>query len=77
MGPQGRIVVPAEFRRELGLGEGSTMTAITEGGRLILEPRSAVLERLRRRFSEVPRSVGLADELVADRQEETQQEDGT
>lgn len=76
MGPQGRIVVPAELRRELDLDEGSTMTATTEGGRLILEPRSVVLERVRRRFSKVPRSKGLADELVSDRREEARREDG-
>ena len=75
MGPQGRIVVPAELRRELGLDEGSTMTAMTEGGRLIFEPRSVVLGRLRQRFSEVPSSTHLADELVADRREESQRED--
>jgi len=60
----------------LGLDEGSTMTATTEGGRLILEPRSVVLQRLRRRFSGVPRSARLADELVADRRAETLREDG-
>ena len=76
MGPQGRIVVPAELRRQLGLDEGSTMTASTEGGRLILEPRSVVLRRLRSRFADVPPSTRLADELVKDRLEETQREDG-
>jgi AbrB family looped-hinge helix DNA binding protein len=76
MGPQGRIVVPAELRRRLGLDEGSTMAASTEGGRLILEPRSVVLKRLRSRFSDVPPSTRLADELVADRREEAQREDG-
>lgn len=76
MGPQGRIVVPAELRRRLGLHEGSTMAASAEGGRLILEPRSVVLKRLRGRFSDVPPSIRLADELVADRREEVQREDG-
>ena len=75
MGPQGRIVVPAELRRELGLDEGSTMTTTTEDGRLILEPRSVVLERIRRRFSAVPGSARLADELVADRRAEALRED--
>ena len=52
------------------------MTASTEGGRLILEPRSVVLRRLRSRFADVPPSTRLADELVKDRLEETQREDG-
>ncbi len=77
MGPQGRIVVPAELRRELGLDEGSTMTATTEGGRLVLEPRSIVLGRLRERFLGVPSPTDLADELVADRLEEAQRDGAT
>ncbi|MGZ5213802.1 MAG: AbrB/MazE/SpoVT family DNA-binding domain-containing protein [Actinomycetota bacterium] len=44
MGPQGRIVVPADIRRELGLDEGSTMAASAEDGRLVLEPRAVVSE---------------------------------
>jgi AbrB family looped-hinge helix DNA binding protein len=75
MGPQGRIVVPADLRRELGLNEGSTMAASAEEGRLILEPRSVVLERLRRRFSGMPGSMQLADELIMDRRDETRNED--
>jgi antitoxin PrlF len=66
MGPQGRLVVPVELRRELGLNEGSELAIRSDGRRLILEPRSEVLRRLRRRFSNV-RDVSLADELAADR----------
>jgi AbrB family looped-hinge helix DNA binding protein len=73
MGPQGRIVVPAELRRELGLDEGSTLNATTRGGRLILEPRSVVLDRMRRRFAEAPTS--LSRELLDDRREEANRED--
>lgn len=75
MGPQGRIVVPAELRRELGLDEGSTLNATTRGGRLILEPRSVVLERMRRRFAEAPTSTSLSRELLDDRREEAHRED--
>jgi AbrB family looped-hinge helix DNA binding protein len=75
MGPQGRIVVPAELRRELGLDEGSTLNATTRGGRLILEPRSVVLDRMRRRFAEAPRSTSLSRELIDDRESEAQRED--
>jgi AbrB family looped-hinge helix DNA binding protein len=66
LGPQGRLVVPAELRRELGLQEGAELAIRSDGRRLILEPRSEVLRRLRRRFSDV-RDVSLADELAADR----------
>ena len=75
MGPQGRIVVPAELRRELGLDEGSTLNATTRGGRLILEPRSMVLDRMRRRFAGTPRSTSLSRELIDDRRDEARRED--
>jgi AbrB family looped-hinge helix DNA binding protein len=75
MGPQGRIVVPAELRRELGLDEGSTLNATTRGGRLILEPRSVILDRMRRRFAGVPRSISLSRELIDDRKDEVRRED--
>jgi len=75
MGPQGRIVVPAELRRELGLDEGSTLSATTRNGRLILEPRGVVLERVRRRFAAVPTSASLSDELIRERADEARRED--
>jgi len=75
MGPQGRIVVPAELRRELGLDEGSTLNATTRDGRLILEPRSVVLDRMRQRFAATPRSTSMSRELIGDRRDEARQED--
>jgi AbrB family looped-hinge helix DNA binding protein len=75
MGPQGRIVVPAELRRELGLDEGSTLNATTRDGRLILEPRSVVLDRMRRRFAVAHRSTSLSRELIDDRRDEARRED--
>jgi len=75
LGPQGRLVVPVELRRELGLGEGSELAIRSDGRRLILEPRTEVLRRLRRRFADV--EVSLADELAADRSEEARRESET
>jgi AbrB family looped-hinge helix DNA binding protein len=74
MGPQGRIVVPAGLRRELGLDEGSTLALTADHGRLILEPRDEVLRRARARFAKVPAGVRLSDELIRDRAEEAQRE---
>jgi len=75
LGPQGRIVVPAELRRELDLEEGTELAIRSDGRRLILEPRREVLRRLRRRFADVD-DVSLAAELGADRAEEVRQEGG-
>lgn len=75
MGPQGRLVVPVGLRRQLGLDEGSELAIRSDGRRLILEPRSEVLRRLRRRFADV-RDVSLADELATDRHAEALRESG-
>jgi AbrB family looped-hinge helix DNA binding protein len=76
LGPQGRLVVPVELRRELGLEEGTEMAIRSDGRRLILEPRAEVLRCLLRRFAKVADGVSLADELAADRQEEARRESG-
>ena len=73
LGPQGRLVVPAELRRELDLPEGAELAIRSDGRRLILEPRREVLRRLRRRFADAG-DVSLADELAADRAEEVRRE---
>jgi AbrB family looped-hinge helix DNA binding protein len=76
LGAQGRLVVPAELREELGLGEGAELAIRSDGRRLILEPRSEVLRRLRRRFAAAG-DVSLAELLSADRDEEARREDGS
>ena len=75
LGPQGRLVVPVELRRELGLEDGSELAIRSDGRRLILEPRSEVLRRVRGRFAVVPSDVSLSDELLADRRAESARED--
>jgi antitoxin PrlF len=74
LGPQGRLVVPVELRRELGLEEGSELAIRSDGRRLIVEPRAEVLRRLRRRF-EVVDEVSLVEELSTDRDEEARREE--
>jgi bifunctional DNA-binding transcriptional regulator/antitoxin component of YhaV-PrlF toxin-antitoxin module len=67
-------VVPVELRRELGLEDGSELAIHSEGRRLILEPRSEVLRRVRGRFAVVSDDVSLSDELLADRRAESDRE---
>ena len=76
LGPQGRLVVPAKFRRELGLEEGTTLAVSSDGRRLILEPRREVLRRVRARYATLPRGTRLSAELIADRREEVRRETG-
>ena len=68
VGPKGRVVIPAEIRRELGIREGSELVAVVEGEAVVLIPRSAIKGRLRSIFAGVDTS--MRDELIAERRAE-------
>ena len=72
LGKQGRLVVPAPLRRELELEAGDELVARAEQGRLVFEPKAAVVERLRSRFRDVKGSI--AEELLRERREEAARE---
>ncbi len=76
VGPQGRIVIPAHIRRALRIGPGEELLIRVEDGRLVLETRERVLERVQSWFAQVPPEVSLADELIAERREEARREAG-
>lgn len=65
VGPKGRIVIPVEIRRQLGLEEGSQLVALLEGDGVLFLPRAAVKQRLRGIFAGI--DLSLADELIRDR----------
>ena len=67
VGPQGRLVIPSEIRRKMGIGSGDVLLALVEDQRLVLEKREAVLQRLLRRFEHIPAEVSLSDELISER----------
>ena len=75
VGPQGRLVIPSDIRREMGIGPGDVLLAFVESQRLVLEKREAVLRRLLQRFERVPAEVSLADELIAERRSEGRREE--
>src|SRR5689334_23595852 len=75
VGPQGRLVIPSEIRREMGIGPGDVLLALVEDQRLVLEKREAVLKRLLQRFEHIPAEVSLADELIAERRSEGRREE--
>lgn len=65
-------MVPAPLRQELGLEIGDELVARAENGRLVFEPKAAVIARLRERFKHIEGS--LAEELLAERREEAARE---
>lgn len=76
VGAHGRLVIPAQIRRLLGLAEGSTLFATVEEGRLVLEEPRAAARRARgswRRF--LPEGRDVVDELRAERRAEAALED--
>jgi AbrB family looped-hinge helix DNA binding protein len=74
MGANGRVVIPAELRRELGIERGDELLARTEGQRLILETRDALLHGIQAEFRAAAGDRGLVDELIARRRAEAKRE---
>jgi len=72
LGPQGRAVIPAELRRELGLTTGAELVAWVEDDRLVLRRREDVERELWDLFSDVP--VSMSEELLAERRREAARE---
>lgn len=72
VGDQGRLVIPAALRKELGISKGTRLVARAEHGALVLIPQDAIKARLRALAAGIPRS--LADELISDRRHEAELE---
>ena len=71
----GKLVIPAAMRRELGLATGDTVLVDVAEGELRVRSLPKALERARaivRRH--VPESASLADDLIADRREDSGRE---
>ena len=69
LGAQGRLVIPAAFRKALDLSPGEHLLLRIESEHLVLEKPTAVERRIHARF----RGVGdrsLADELIEERRQE-------
>lgn len=72
MNEGGRIVIPADYRRELGLAEGDMLIVERDGDGLHIRSALAALERAQALFlAHMPPGTGsLADELIAERRAE-------
>ena len=72
----GKIVIPAELRRALGVKDGDTLIIDQEDGRLIIQTYSAMVRRVQDSIREyVPQGVSLVDELIAERRAEAAKEE--
>ncbi len=66
----GRIVIPAEYRRNLNLNIGDDLILSLEAGEIRIIPRKEALRRAQEIVHRYSSSGSLADELIAERREE-------
>jgi AbrB family looped-hinge helix DNA binding protein len=76
LGDDGRLVIPATLRKELGLLPGDTIVIESDGDSLLLRSYERVLQEVQESFGtcRVP-GVSAVDELIADRRAEAEAED--
>lgn len=73
----GKIVIPAELRRELGFADGDRLVLEREGEALVIKSYRQVVREVQEAFRPFKPQDGssLVDELIAERRKEAQQED--
>ena len=72
----GRIVIPAAIRHEMGLKAGESLLMEVEDGVLRIETHRARIRRIQEEFAQYNRPGVLAsDELIAERREEARREE--
>lgn len=71
----GRIVIPAEIRQQMGLSPGETLHLKLEGDTLKIESHRARIRRVQESLRRlIPPDRVLSDELIAERREEARRE---
>jgi AbrB family looped-hinge helix DNA binding protein len=76
LGANGRIVIPAAIRQELGFAAGDTMLMDVEDGVLRIESYSARIRRIQESLKQyISPDRLLSDELIAERREEARREE--
>ena len=71
----GRIVLPAEMRKKLGIEVGETVNvSIRNGSIRIMSQKEGIRQAQARMRKIVPNGVSLVDELIADRRREAANE---
>ena len=76
VGPGGRVVIPAAYRRALEVEEGDYIVMQMDGEDLRVSNDAKELQRMREVLNRyVPEGVSLVDELIADRRREAAAEE--
>lgn len=75
LGEGGRLVIPAEYRRALGVEAGDEVVLLLEeGGLRIITPQEGIRRAQAIVRSYVPQGRRLSDELIEERREESRRE---
>lgn len=75
LGEGGRLVIPAEYRRALGVDAGDELVLILEENSLrVLTPKEGIRRAQALVRSYIPEGRLLSDELIEDRRKESQLE---
>jgi len=72
VGQNGRVVIPANIRQQIGIETGQHLLIRLEGERIILEKTTGILNKLQQRFQKIQGS--LSDELIEERRAEAVRE---
>lgn len=70
----GKIVIPAELRRELGFKEGDTLVFEKEGDRLVLKSFEQVVREIQARVKELIKVPFTVDDYIAEKRKEAERE---
>ena len=70
----GRLVIPADFRKALGLAVGEEMILRLKDGEIHIYPARQALARAQRLIRQYDKSENIVDELIADRRREASRE---
>lgn len=71
----GRILIPADMRKRLGIKIGETVNLRENGSSVTVSSRLAALRRLQESLKgKIPEGVSLVDELIAERRKEAENE---
>lgn len=74
MARNGRLVIPAAYRRALGLGEGGEVVLRLRDGYVAVEPLSRSVEMAQEAVQHYARGRDLAGELLRERRDEAGRE---
>jgi AbrB family looped-hinge helix DNA binding protein len=75
VGPQGRVVIPAEIRRQLDVGPGDELMVDIVDGQLVMWSRAQAVRRLRGMMRLPEGAPSPVDELIAQRRADFEREE--